>query len=36
MDRFHRYVLPRAFEDYEVKIDEANMPAGVTMIRRVG
>ncbi len=27
--------VPRAFEDYEVKIDEASMPAGVTMIRRV-
>jgi CRISPR-associated protein Csd2 len=27
--------VPRAFEDYEVAIDDKNLPAGVTLIRRV-
>ena len=27
---------PRAFEDYEVTIDEAGIPAGVSLIRKVG
>jgi len=28
--------IPRNFEDYEVTVDEADMPAGVSLIRRVG
>ncbi|WP_153160829.1 type I-C CRISPR-associated protein Cas7/Csd2 [Zoogloea sp. 1C4] len=28
--------IPRSFNDYAVTIDEAEMPAGVTLIRRVG
>jgi CRISPR-associated protein Csd2 len=28
--------IPRDFENYEVTVDEANMPAGVSLIRRVG
>ena len=28
--------IPRYFEDYEVTVDEADMPAGVSLIRRVG
>lgn len=28
--------IPRDFEDYEVTVDEADMPAGVSLIRRVG
>jgi len=27
--------VPRAFSDYDVTIDEANLPAGVTLIRRI-
>ena len=27
--------VPRAFSDYELTIDQAGMPAGVSMIRRV-
>ena len=28
--------IPRYFEDYKVTVDEADMPAGVSLIRRVG
>lgn len=28
--------IPRAFEDYKVTVNDANLPAGVTLIRRVG
>lgn len=28
--------IPRNFEDYEVTVNEADMPAGVSLIRRVG
>jgi CRISPR-associated protein Csd2 len=28
--------IPRNFEDYEVTVDEADMPGGVSLIRRVG
>lgn len=28
--------IPRNFEDYEVTVDEVDMPAGVSLIRRVG
>jgi len=28
--------VPRRFSDYEVRVDETNMPAGVTLIPKVG
>ncbi len=27
--------VPRSFADYEIKVNEAGMPAGVTLMRRV-